>query len=105
MNRFPVLNLVSQLIKVVGWIVVGVGALAALSGGFGMLGFLPGFVAGLVIGVNGLIVVAAGESIGVLFAIEKNTRDMAQAASKSSSPTVSDRRVSVSDLAAEGTPL
>lgn len=83
MNNFPVLSFVSQLLRVLGWIVVVIGLIAAIVG-FANPGFMgnrfAGMVPGLGAAVSGLVVVAVGESIGVLFAIEANTRAAAEKA-------------------------
>lgn len=82
MNGFPVLSFVSQLLKVLGWIVVVVGLIGAISGLAMGQSFFGGRLAsalpGLSAAVTGLVVVAVGESIGVLFAIEANTRAAAE---------------------------
>jgi hypothetical protein len=107
MNKFPALALVSQLLKLVGWLGVALGILAvvlAFSGNLGdfggLMGFVGGFVIGLILGTNGLIMVAAGESISVLIAIEENTRRLDVTTPKTNVATSSARR-SLSDLAAD----
>lgn len=81
--RFPVLSTLSLVLRFVGWAIVVIsGAYAIYQGivepnlprhGFGqedLLQFLGG-AAGM---LQGLIIVALAELIGVLFAIEENTR-------------------------------
>lgn len=83
MSKFPVLTAVSGVMRFLGWllIVLGVAAMAYGLLGSSRFGAFGGFelvVIGGVFGIlNGLFVVAAGESIGVLFAIEANTREAA----------------------------
>ncbi len=83
-SRFPVITAVPNILRFVGWVLVGLGVIAAFAGGFSpglRFGFLGGFetlIFSIVIVLNGLFIVAAGESIGVLFAIEANTRKAAQ---------------------------
>ena len=83
MSSFPVLSFVSQLLRVLGWIVVVLGLIAAIVG-FANPGFMvnrfAGMVPGLGAAISGLVIVAVGESIGVLFAIEANTRATAEKA-------------------------
>jgi len=85
--RFPVLSTVALVLRIAGWIHVGVACLYGVVVGFlqplfSSLGtgrsfhasdLLP-LVVGLMGAVFGLITVAFGEGIGVLFAIEENTR-------------------------------
>lgn len=80
LNRFPVLSFVSKVFKFLGWLLVAIGLIAMIMafigggrvGGLGALEFaLIALLAGV---VNGLVLVAIGEAIGVLFAIEANTR-------------------------------
>lgn len=82
-QRFPALSSISRLLNLTGWCcVAGGGAHAIYSG---LLETIPaghsfgsGNILALVVGVfgavGGLVVVALAESIGVLFAIEENTR-------------------------------
>ncbi len=85
-TRFPVLSFISSLLRLIGWMAVLIGA--AYGGYQGIIepnqpshAFTPsdlmelgGGVAAIVVG---LIIAATGESIGVLFAIEENTRKTA----------------------------
>jgi len=82
-ERFPVLSTVSNLLRVIGWIVAIAGAIyAGYEGIFETT--LPGhsfggqdllqLISGVVLGLFGLLTVAFSEVIGVLFAIEENTR-------------------------------
>ncbi|MCH7959710.1 MAG: hypothetical protein IID08_06250 [Candidatus Hydrogenedentes bacterium] len=83
-EKFPVLSTVSSILKLVGWFGVFAGALYAVYEGviepflpehmFGGEDFLQ-LVVGCGVGVIGLITVAFSEVIGVLFAIEENTRN------------------------------
>jgi len=81
--KFPVLSIVSILIRILGWLGVVAGLYYLIYEGmiepnleghkFGdgdILQIIQGFTS--IIG--GLVTVAIGEIIGVLFAIEKNTR-------------------------------
>jgi hypothetical protein len=82
-TRFPVLSLISVLLRLVGWLVV-VGAVVYLIvnvviepsqaghrwGPGNAMSLLTGGAATLL----GLMIVALGEVVGVLFAIEENTR-------------------------------
>lgn len=82
-NPFRVLTAISRLLRGLGWIVVVGGALYAVITGI-IEPMLPGhrfdvgdvfdFGVGLAILLVGIFVVAIGEIIGVLFAIEANTR-------------------------------
>jgi len=81
-NPFPVLTFVSALLKLLGWITVLAGSALVITGvqGDGMFGIYGPMA--FLIGIGGLGfgfgAVALGESIGVLFAIEANTRKMAE---------------------------
>ncbi len=86
-KRFPVLSTVSSLLRVVGWIVAVVGVIyAGYEGIFEPM--LPRhsfsgqnlveLITGLVLGLFGLLTVAFSEVVGVLFAIEENTRTTLQ---------------------------
>ena len=86
-NPFPVLTFVSQLLRGVGWLVFA-GALICVFLSAGDLwagdknskwGGLT-LVIGIAAGVVALIVVAIGELVGVAFAIEANTRRLADTA-------------------------
>jgi hypothetical protein len=84
MNRkFPVLSFVSLLLRIVGWTVVLGAAIyliinVVIEPSQSGHRFGPGNVLNLLIGsaaaLVGLITVAIGEAVGVLFAIEENTR-------------------------------
>jgi formate-dependent nitrite reductase membrane component NrfD len=86
-KRFPVLSTVSALLKVVGWLVVVAGVLYAAYEGV-IEPNLPShsfggedafqLISGVVVGLIGLLTVAFSEVIGVLFAIEENTRTKGQ---------------------------
>ena len=82
-TRFPVLSTISQVLIYSGWALVIIAGIVALY--FGMLE--PGEAGhafgtpnalwvglGILAAVLGLITAAFGEVIGVLFAIEENTR-------------------------------
>ena len=82
-KKFPVLSTVSSMMKFVGWLFVIIGI--AYAGYEGIYepnlprhSFNPGdliqLISGLGVGLFGLITVALSEVIGVLFAIEENTR-------------------------------
>jgi len=82
-NRFPILSFVSMLLKFFGWLFVVIGILYAVgkgiivpmnSGGHFDLGDLLSISTGFGLTISGLIIAAIGEIIGVLFAIEENTR-------------------------------
>lgn len=80
MDKFPILTLLSQLLRFFGWFVV-VAGLILFVGSVGasehsVLGNMRivGIVGSTVVVGNGLILVVVGEAIGVLFAIEHNTR-------------------------------
>ena len=87
LNPFPVLTFVSLLLRVAGWVIVA-GSLLSVVIGIGNLltsedSFKWGGIAVLVgigSGVFGIIVVAIGELVGVAFAIEANTRRLADTA-------------------------
>ena len=81
--NFPVLTFVSKMLRYFGFVVFICGLAYALIAGL-LEPLLPRhsyaisdaieFAAGIAICLFGLITIALGESIGVLFAIEKNTR-------------------------------
>lgn len=77
---FPVLNTISSIMRGFGWILIGVGVLIIpisfwfVNFSLGGYGHLITVVISILLIINGLFVVAAGEAIGVLFAIEENTR-------------------------------
>lgn len=76
-RRFPVLTTIAKILVIAGWIVTalcGIGVLATIGNINGMLGPLPVFIC-LFGALFGVFTVAFGESIGVLFAIEENTRN------------------------------
>ena len=89
-NPFPVLTLLSRLLRGLGWAIAAAGALYALTAGI-IEPMLPnhrfdmgsdGFdlAVGVGIAVLGIGLVAYGELVGVAFAIEANTRRAADAA-------------------------
>ena len=81
--RFPVLSVVSRLLRNLGWATVAVACIWGVKEGI-VEPLLPGhrfaesdafqLVSAVAGAIVGLIVVAIGEAIGVLFAIEENTR-------------------------------
>ena len=88
-TKYPMLTTVANLLIVSGFVLVGIGAIAAFYGlvtigrGFGSaLTLLVGLIAVII----GLLGTAAGESIGVAFDIESNTRNLS-VASKSPNAT------------------
>jgi hypothetical protein len=82
--RFPVLSPIALITRVTGWVTIGLSILSVLitlsqSQRFASTGtvalLMPAFL-----GVGaGLLQVIVGEAIGVLFAIEDNTRSTADA--------------------------
>lgn len=82
-KRFPILSIVSLILRIVGGIAVVMGLLFAIIAGI-IEPLLPGHAFGqgdgreILLGIitvfSGLLWIAFGEIIGVLFAIEKNTR-------------------------------
>ena len=127
-NKFPVLDFVAGVLILVGWLAAGVGLLWLLRTLLGLIGSENEYMIGLtlleslppfLLFVSGLGVVAFGESIGVLFAIEANTRQAAEAAraavprpTYSTSPApepvqgpVSNKRATVKAAAGDGSPL
>ena len=82
-NRFPVLSIISICLKALGWFAVIYGLYFFVYEGL-IEPHLEGhsfspqdrlqIIQGLSIFVSGLITAAVGEIIGVLFAIEENTR-------------------------------
>ena len=88
-SKYPMLTTVANMLIVSGFVLGGVGTIAALYGlvtigkGFGsVLTLLVGLIAVII----GLVGTAAGESIGVAFDIESNTRNLS-VASKSPDAT------------------
>ena len=117
MNKFPVLSFVSNMLKLFGWLSVIIG-LIAFVGPFIGLGFTRDLgIGGPIVALVGLLMVgygfgtiAIGESVGVLFAIEENTRDTTQAiatqATLTRSKLVSIKHAPPSDvLKGDGTPV
>ncbi len=82
MNSFPVLKFVSTALAFLGWLVVVAGVLIAVAamivGDAFFFGRFGGVLAGVIVVFGGLVGVALGESIGVLFSIEANTRRAAE---------------------------
>jgi len=98
-DRFPVLSKISRVTKTVGWILIGVGCVAAFVGFVGAMGGIKGqevqgmfgmtdhrggmsqTTGGIVLfgggfgAIAGLMLVIFAEVVGVLFAIEGNTRE------------------------------
>ncbi len=84
MNKtFPVLVTIASILKTVGWLLIAAGIYYGIWQGIiePMLpkhSFMPGDMAELIGGVSaivsGLILLFFSESVGVLLAIEKNTR-------------------------------
>jgi hypothetical protein len=85
--RFPLLSVISKLLSIFGWILLVLGGLRFT---LSLIAFVTTVVTGapgfsgvtLLIGggvaLAGLTAVGAGESIGVFFAIEDNTRAAAE---------------------------
>lgn len=86
-NHFPVLSFVSVLLRLAGWLFFIVGAVLLVylvfdsitsdKGRSGLWVEIPGAMLGIFFG---LVQVALGEVIGVLFALEANVRRMADKA-------------------------
>jgi hypothetical protein len=83
-RRFPLLSIVSVLMRVIGWLHLLPGLLFWLIFIISYFTHSPAgtrpldVAAGAFATVFGLLLVAAGESIGVLFSIEDNTRAAAE---------------------------
>jgi|ERR1700685_2761748 hypothetical protein len=89
-RRFPVLSTVSIVLRATGWLTMGLAlvlfiygfsqtaqldqSIALPNSSFQLSYLVAIIVASLFVGLSGLLTVALGESIGVLFAIEANTR-------------------------------
>ena len=77
-DQFPVLKAVSGILIGLGWVVLIGGVLCSLAmplpSGFESGGLTFKVIMAVAVAVFGLIVIAFGEAIGVLFAIEENTR-------------------------------
>lgn len=82
MYRFPVLTVIAAILRFVGWLLVAAGIVMLIasmfSGRRGLLGPMESAIIGGIAVLNGLGVAALGECIGVLFAIEENTRESAE---------------------------
>jgi hypothetical protein len=86
-KRFPVLSIISILIRIFGWLVLIGGLFVAIYQGiiepnleghsFGNRDLYE-LVAGISAFLIGIILIALGELVGVLFAIEGNTRKIAE---------------------------
>lgn len=74
-KRFPVLSTVAYMLRIVGWLTVACGIIVVIIG-FGRGGDYAWLMAGsgLIFNLWGLMTIASGEAIDVLFAIEENTR-------------------------------
>jgi hypothetical protein len=69
-SKFPVLSAISRLLWGLGWLIAVGGIVYGIRGGvFDVDGMI-----GVIVLALGLFVVAISEIIGVLFAIEQNTR-------------------------------
>ncbi len=89
-QRFRLLSFISILLTVVGWGLVVIGSLTAVLHSW-LVGDVPahGFMAllvGLAMAVVGLLLVAISGCIGVLFAIEANTRAASDAVLRADRP-------------------
>ena len=77
-STFPLLRSVSNIMRVFGWVLCGLGVIGAIAGVFGGdllgVGSLLGVVLGIVLVIGGLLTIAFSELIGVFFAIEYNGR-------------------------------
>lgn len=78
-RRFPVLSTIAIVLTCIGWIVFGLGAIHAsvvVIGYFAKNGLAMGFSAifSITLISSGVFLIALGESIRVMFAIEQNTR-------------------------------
>ena len=87
-ERFPVLSTVAKVLQVLGWIIVVIGGvlLVFVSGAEALRCISPNsghrwggsdwitLISNIGVTVGGFLVIAIAEIIGVLFAIEKNTR-------------------------------
>ena len=87
-ERFPVLSTVAKVLQVLGWIIVVIGGvlIVVVSGAEALRSTTPNsghhwgggdwmtLISNIGITVCGFLVIAIAEIIGVLFAIEKNTR-------------------------------
>ena len=92
-QRFPVLSTVAYMLRIVGWLTVACGIVVIINGfvrGGNSAWWMAG--SGLLSSLWGLITVASGEAIDVLFAIEENTRaacgSVAQAFGSTTKPSV-----------------
>lgn len=82
-NTFPILTLISLLLRICGWILIVFGVIFMFKTILGTMGphqywgqeDTMKLMANIALITLGLITVAIGELIGVAFAIEKNTRD------------------------------
>ena len=92
-NRFPALSFISTCLKIIGWIFVVFGLMYIVAAGLiepNMRGHsfnlsdIIDIVTGLGILISGLVAAAFGETIGVLFAIEYNTRREADSINENS---------------------
>lgn len=102
-SRFPVLSSVATIIRVLGWLTSAGGVLWIL--GAIQDGKNPAVAAGVGVVILGLLVVAFGESIGVLFAIEENTRRAGGQASQTASADVPSPVKVANPAKTEGLPL
>ena len=88
-DRFPVLSSVAAFLCFVGWLIAGGGAIffvvavakAFRADTFNWWDIAPVFIS-LLVAAIGALIVATGEIIGVLFAIESNTRLSAERLSR-----------------------
>jgi hypothetical protein len=82
-KRFPLLSVIAKLLTIFGWLLLVLGGLRVTLSLIALFATAPGFsgvvlLSGAAVALTGLAAVGAGESIGVFFAIEDNTRASAE---------------------------
>jgi len=84
-KRFPVLNVFSIILRVLGWLVFGGGVISSILQAIAYSQCaprcsldIPWLLQNVSLLVVGCIVIVAGELIGVLFSIENNTNKLVE---------------------------
>ena len=97
-DSFPVLTIVSKLLRFLGWLLIIVGLFYFVAWEAVIEPHLPQhsfgqedlfqLIAGIAATLLGLVAIVIGESVGVLFAIEANTRKTAASLASHSSQLI-----------------
>jgi hypothetical protein len=82
-NPTTIARIIAKLLTIFGWLFLVLGGLRVALSLIALFASAPGFnavvlLSGAAVALTGLVAVGAGESIGVFFAIEDNTRAAAE---------------------------